>query len=266
MFEKRRPNEQTRIIFVRHLDTQGRLVRQNIKDDPRYKLLLSLYEKRRLSTTDLQKANALGSELLAAFGFLPPDMDLPILEGQEALGRAMGEALANKYGVPDRWEVSPYRRAQQTSHLLREGVARASSVSLPPELTNPQIYEKNVGASDEYPSVRVYLATHPKELKKFLRDPEGYAYPHGESRRSFKRRMRRNVRALKRKREYEGQTTVIVAHSLVMEEHIRQLLGLTDIHENIPPGSTIVIEADPKRFLRARRFRLVSQIGEKLVA
>lgn len=266
MFEKRRPKAPTRLIFVRHLDTQGRQVRDIIKKDDRYLDLMQFIDAGRLNRDELLLAGVLGTSLLKSYPMLPKDAELPILPGQEDLGRKIGRELIVRHGKPDRWEVSPYLRARQTSDLLRQGAQEGvPDNALPSEQVNALIHEKSFGASDEYSSSKIFLATHPDELLKYVRDRRAYAYPGGESKYSFRKRIKRNVRKLSWKKAYEGKTNVFVAHSVVIEEHGKQLLGRDVDRHDIGIGSVTVFEAAPKMFLRRRKFHLVGQIGERLV-
>lgn len=254
----------TRLIFVRHLDTRARQVREALKGDERSKELRLLINKKAFSPQELTQIQTDGQVLLKEYGLLPRDPILPILSTEIPLGRQIGRVLVEQFGIPNRWEVSSFLRARQSSQALREGIQQVSG-SLPSEIINPLLRERDFGEASEYPSTQIYLATHPTELFKWRRNAATYTLDGGESKRGFRRRQGLQVFLEKWHPKYKGKTSVMVTHSLVIEEHLRRHIHFTDGNDNIWTGSVTVLEAEPKKFLRPRRYRLVGQVGQHLV-
>lgn len=263
LFMSQKEKESTRLVLVRHLETSSRQIREIVKTDTsaEYVRLMDTFHNSRNDSNHISQAKVDGDKLLGKYGLLPGDEVLPIEKGQDNLGHAIGVHIANAFPHIGRWEISPLLRTRQTSQLIREGLQRENP---PKEVINDRLRERNFGDADTYPSFRIYLATHPDELARFLSGKHVYRFPHGESRQDFDRRIGRNVRSLKWRRRYEGTTTVLVTHSIVIEEHIKQLSGNKIPNEEIWTGSITVFEASPKRFLRPRRYTLVGQAGQKV--
>lgn len=255
---------QSRLIFIRHLDTNGRRVRNAANETHEGQQLISIIDNNDyLSQDQLLKIYRLGHQLVSdeRFPRLPRFSQIPILPGQEELGHNVGTALfeliRNRGSRLTRWEVSPFLRTRKTSDLLREGRRH-----LPRARRNRDLRERSNGKAERYPTNYAFLATHPRQLAKFLRDRQGYAYPGGENEEMFLRRIGRKARKLERKRKYR-QTTVIVAHEKVIIEMAKQLTG-KEIGRVLPGTATILVAPAKKGWFEKRRYQLEGNAGQDL--
>lgn len=250
-----------RLILARHLDTRSRQVRDDVRDDPANQRLLTYLV---MDPPPIDDITCEGKTLFERYPLLPEDRSLPILEDQKELGRRIGQAIYEKYGVPRKWNESPLLRTIQTSKLLLDGM-KASGAKLPKRKRNRLLREKGFGKAERYPSLKVYVAVHPEELLKYLEDPKKYTPPAGESERQFKRRIGLLVWGLTRLPGYANKTTILVSHSKTIEEIVNQLTGLSVDNNEIGTGSITVLEAEPTKLFRKRRYRLVGEVGQQLV-
>lgn len=255
----------TRLILVRHLDTLARVQRDKIREDATYCELQNFLNDSSHIGENMHHIQMMGHALLAKYGHFDEDRNLEILPGEAEKGKLLGQVLVGTYGMPQRWEVSPFRRTRQSSAAMREGIAMVSSEPLPEEMVSGGIAERNFGDASRYTLMGIYLANHPKALLRHERNPHRFVFENGESKKQFKRRIGRQVWREKWLPRYEGKTSVMVTHNLVIEEQLNQLVGHYNKGSAIWTGTVTVLEAEPKKFLRPRRYHLVGNVGQHVV-
>jgi broad specificity phosphatase PhoE len=181
----------------------------------------------------------------------------------------IGEAVANKYGLVDQIERSPYKRTRQTAEHIANGSAE---LVFTPSSDNPYIRERGFGDADIYPVACLYFVDNPQEYQAMQAYSPRYSYPKAERRVEWKNRMKRQARRYKTAKVYDGKTTLVVAHSRAIGNQIefltqpswfeRRILGRPDTPYKditVSTGSiTVLEEYHRNRITGRRRYQVVS--------